>query len=81
MKDEGLTDTIAIIIVIVMVFAIMAILQNITEKRDIKKWNNGICTECGGKYEYLEAVGHKYDTDFIYRCNQCGKIIELDQQH
>lgn len=41
-----------------------------------KEWNNGYC-ECGGHYEYQQAVGHQYKTSYIYECDSCGKIIEL----
>lgn len=40
------------------------------------KYNNGNC-ECGGHYEYLEAVGHKYSTTYIFFCNKCGRRIEI----
>lgn len=40
------------------------------------KWNNGYC-ECGGHWEYVEAVGHRNHTGFIYECSECGKHIEI----
>ena len=40
------------------------------------KWNNGYC-ECGGHWEYEQAVGHQYSTSYIYRCDNCGKRIEV----
>ena len=40
--------------------------------------NDGIC-KCGGQYEFVQAVGHKFDTSYIYKCNKCGKIIEIDE--
>ena len=48
------------------------------EKENQKKYNGGICTKCGGHYIYEQAVAHKYDTDYIYICNICGDMIELD---
>ena len=41
--------------------------------------HDGICTKCGGQYEFVQAVGHKFDTSYIYKCNKCGKIIEIDE--
>lgn len=40
--------------------------------------NHGIC-KCGGQYEFVQAVGHKFSTSYIYKCNKCGKIIEVDE--
>lgn len=42
------------------------------------RYNNGICSRCGGKYVYQQAVGHEYFTRYIYRCEKCGKVIEVD---
>lgn len=33
--------------------------------------------ECGGHYQYQQAVGHQYLTTYIYRCDKCGKIVEV----
>ena len=39
-------------------------------------FNNGICPKCGGSFKYLDAVGYRYTTTYLYRCNKCGNIIE-----
>lgn len=46
----------------------------------IKRYNNGICRDCGGEYKYDQAVGHYRSTTYIYKCNKCGNIIELDSE-
>ena len=38
--------------------------------------NKDTCLNCGGHYEFIQAVGHQLDTSYIYKCNKCGKIIE-----
>ena len=43
----------------------------------IERYNNGICRDCGGEYEYDQAVGHYYSTTYIYKCDKCGNIVEL----
>ena len=45
-------------------------------EHDEKLWNNGYC-ECGGHFEYEQAVGHQYSTTYIYTCDSCGKHIEI----
>lgn len=47
-------------------------------KQDDRKYNGGICTKCGGHYIYEQAVAHAYDTDYIYICDKCGHMIELE---
>lgn len=42
------------------------------------RYNSGVCKICGGHYVYQQAVGHRYTTAYIYRCNKCGHIIEVD---
>lgn len=74
-KCEDLIATI-IMIGVVILFISIAVICIISHK---PQHNNGICTECGGQYEFIQAVGHKYDTSYIYKCNECGKIIEVDE--
>ena len=40
-------------------------------------YNNGICTACGGRYVYQQAVGHRHSTDYIYICDKCGRMITI----
>ena len=45
----------------------------------IERYNNGICHDCGGEYKYDQAVGHYFDTTYIYKCDKCGNIVELNE--
>ncbi len=65
----------AVIILLIIGFCIG--LRSLEKKSDEKIYNNGICTECGGHYEYEQAVGHREDTTYIYKCNKCDKRIEV----
>ncbi len=38
-------------------------------------FNNGICRICGGQYEFKNAIGHRYTTEYVYVCKQCGNLI------
>lgn len=70
----------AILITAVIILVIVGIcygLRSLEKKSDEKIYNNGICTECGGHYEYEQAVGHREDTTYIYKCNKCNKRIEV----
>lgn len=38
-------------------------------------FNNGICPKCGGHFKYMDAVGYRYSTSYLYRCDKCGYVI------
>lgn len=42
---------------------------------DVMMWNDGVCKICGGHWHYLDVVGHRYSTDYIYQCNKCGRTF------
>lgn len=81
MKDffEAVLETVApILLILILVFFLACISVKCDRKEDKLKYNDGICTECGGHYIYEQAVSHMYDTDYIYICDKCGDMIELD---
>jgi len=41
------------------------------------KWNNGICSYCGGHYKFQQAIGHQHFTNYMYTCDKCGYSIEV----
>ena len=59
------------------VFMTIFLIKSAT-KKDNQLWNNGHC-ECGGKYEYEQAVGTRYGTNYIYKCTMCDKRIQLNE--
>lgn len=71
----------AFIISVVIAIAIIAVLIFGTDKLDAivadRKFNNGVCTKCGGNYVFVQAVGHQVSTDYIYECDGCGEHIEI----
>ena len=71
MKDKVLIMLFIAFIVGMIIGAIKGI-----KYHDEKAWNNGRC-ECGGHFEYEQAVGHQYSTSYIYKCDSCGKHIEI----
>lgn len=75
MKDEVLDLIVELIPVILIIVFIGAVIIG-ARKQDKKEWNNGYC-ECGGHWVYEEAIGHAYTTTYMYRCDKCGKTIEV----
>lgn len=57
--------------------AIIVLLLIIIYSNDNSNWNGGYCY-CGGKWEYRQAVGHKAGTNYIYKCDKCGKVHEFE---
>lgn len=64
---------IAIIIVLVVAFIISVATQ------DGRRWNDGICPNCGEHWEFLKEVpGHgANESAEIWRCPHCHKTITL----
>lgn len=61
--------------VIAILVGILALLMIINSIISADNFNNGICRVCGGQYEFKNAVGHKYTTEYVYVCKQCGNLI------
>ena len=68
-KAPFLAIGICVIILIVAYFINNAVGAN--------EYNNSICTNCGGTYEFKQAVGHNYGTTYMYICDKCCRVIEI----
>ncbi len=75
MKDT-VCDIIQIIVGIVFIGCILIAAVRCSIEQDKKEWNNGYC-ECGGHWVYEQAVGHAHRTSYVYRCDECGKTLEV----
>ncbi len=65
--------TVGVIFVLAIVSAIGLTIQ------ETKHYNNGVCIECGGRYSFYQAIGHKDCTTYLYRCNKCGDMVEMQK--
>lgn len=44
-----------------------------------EKWNNGVCTECGGKYRFSGATHLRNGGDYYYySCEDCDHTIKTN---
>lgn len=76
MKD--LLAELIMILTIVLLFVLFLFgLNKAAVAHDNRLWNDGHCNNCGGAWEYDQAVGHRSSTSYIYVCRKCGKRIEL----
>lgn len=73
---EILVSLFSIIAVVALVAGLALMIGHAEESGDDTRWNNGHCV-CGGEWKYEQAVGHRYDTTYIYVCDECNKRIEL----
>lgn len=48
-----------------------------TAKEDARKYNNGICTECGGEYKFSGAAGRQ-GKSYYYSCTECDHTIRVE---
>ena len=77
---ETLKNITTAIVFIASLLAFMFLIVYLSDKYQDEMFNNGICKECGGTYVYLQAVGHRDKTGFLYECDQCGNVIEIDKK-
>jgi predicted nucleic acid-binding Zn ribbon protein len=78
MSDRN-TDTFLVVPVSVLILiAIFVIFYYISGNIEKNKWNNGYC-ECGGTWQYQQAIGHQSYTKFLYKCDNCGKMREFSE--
>ena len=63
---------------IVICIVILIILWFIESIAGSNIYNNGICKNCGGHYIFQNAVGHHSFTDYVYKCDKCGNLIEIN---
>lgn len=71
------TKIIACLCILAVAFGVTTLLyQNIINQND--RWNNGICCECGGTYEFSAASQSIHSKTFYYTCNKCGHTEEFD---
>ena len=61
--------------IIAILAGILVILMIIGSIISANNFNNGVCRVCGGQYEFKNAIGHKYTTEYVYICKQCGNLI------
>ena len=75
MKDT-VYDIIQVVLGFVFLVGIIIGAVKCSNNQDREEWNNGYC-ECGGHWVYEQAVGHAYRTSYLYRCDECGKTLEV----
>lgn len=68
------------IIMLLLVVAILLGLIWFGAQKETADWNNGYCPVCGTKYRYVQAIGHRYSTAYIYVCDTCNEHIEVSQE-
>lgn len=57
---------------------LMAIALKSYVQIDANIWNNGICSECRGHYEYIDTIPHSSYIQFKYECNKCNHTITTE---
>ena len=68
---------------IIMLLLVIAVLLGVVcwaSQTETANWNNGYCPVCGTKYRYVQAIGHRNSTAYIYVCDTCNEHIEVSQE-
>lgn len=64
----------AVVAVAIMTFFIGACISQ--KKAEIEYYNDGICTICGGEYEFSGATRYRSSSEYFYPCKDCGHTIQ-----
>ena len=49
------------------------------KKAEVEYYNNGICTICGGEYEFSGATRYRNYSEYFYTCKDCGHTIQTSE--
>lgn len=74
MQEENIYRLCGVIVLVIL----CALWFSHVRHEEEKTWNNGFCS-CGGHWEYMQPIGHAYNTDYIYKCDKCGKTHEFSK--
>lgn len=77
--DDIFAEIIAIVVVFGLLIGGAFLIDSCADKKDIEAWNGGYHEDCGGQWEYEQAVGHRYSTNYIYVCDKCGMRHEFKE--
>lgn len=77
MKDD-IIRTIEIIVVVVLIAFVINFFDKRERDKEIKTFNEGVCTECNGNYQFSGASGHA-TKKYYYTCDKCGHTIEMQE--
>jgi len=75
--NEESSGFIPAVVTFFIIIGLIALFLFWNHEHDANLWNDGRCS-CGGYWQYDQAVGHKYSTSYIFRCDKCGSLIEID---
>lgn len=82
MRDFILEDSKFVALIVspfIIFFAILIVIAACDSHKKNEKYNDGHC-KCGGNWVYTQAVGHNVSTGYIYVCDKCGDVVELDEK-
>lgn len=65
--------------VIIVLLIILLVITVISHTIDRNNYNDGVCQNCNGTLIYQQAIGHKYTTSYVFKCNKCHQLYEFDK--
>ena len=68
--------TIILVVTLIAIMAVLCIATDVSTAKTESLFNNGFCLQCGKRFRYLQAIGHRDTTWYLYVCDQCGNVVE-----
>lgn len=76
MKENFLRVVVSIILALFLGFGLVFCIVKQNEY-EAKKWNKGICPECGTEWHFQSATKYRISTTYYYVCDN-GHILKTD---
>ena len=65
------------LLIAIAILIVVSFIDNIISSN---QYNDGICSY-GGTFKYKQAIGHRYQTRYLYICDKCGREIEISNYY
>ena len=69
----------AILLILILIVIVCYCVYSVNDYNIKNNYNDGVCIECGGDYEFFQAIGHYKTPYYLYKCKDCDYIIESEQ--
>ena len=77
-SDKEIVRLLWLVSIILILLYIIA-KPTVTKMEIERTYNHGVCTECGGHYDFISAAKNTNVAYYYYKCDRCDKIIEISK--
>lgn len=75
--DDGCSVPFILAAIVIVIIMCVTCSSNV-QRADYESEYNGVCPNCEGTLIYQQAIGHKDSTAYIFKCEKCNNLYEID---